>query len=93
MVKVHIPRALSVNSLKLEPGGGPGGAGGRHTEAMTEAEVKLVESFLIQDAEVKKSRSEAARCIKVHLYCQPYFFSTLDRPIGRAGQTILIIFS
>ena len=64
MVKLHIPRALSVNSVKLEPGGGPGGAGGCHGEVRRETEVKLAESVLIQKAEVKKSRLEA-KCMNI----------------------------
>ena len=59
MVQLHIPRALPVNSVKLEPGGGPGGAGGGHAQVCSEAEVQLAESVLGQDAEDKKSRSEA----------------------------------
>ena len=60
MVQLHIPRALSVNSVKLEPGGGPGGAGGGHAEVWSEAKVQLAESVLSQDAKDKKSRSEAS---------------------------------
>ena len=58
MIQLHISRALPVNSVKLELGG-PGGAGGGHTEGGREAEVQLAESVLGQDAEDKKSRSEA----------------------------------
>ena len=64
MVKLHIPQALSVNSVKLEPGGGPGGAGGCHGEVRKETEVQLAESVLIQKAEVKKSRLEA-KCMNI----------------------------
>ena len=60
MVQLDIPRALSVNSVKLEPGGGPGGAGGGHAEVWSEAKVQLAESVLGQNAEDKKSRSEAS---------------------------------
>ena len=59
MVQLHIPRALPVNSVKLEPGGGPGGAGCGHAQVCSEAEVQLAESVLGQDAEDKNSRSEA----------------------------------
>ena len=58
MIQLHISRALPVNSVKLELGG-PGGAGGGHTEGGHEAEIQLAESVLGQDAEDKKSRSEA----------------------------------
>ena len=58
MIQLHVSRALPVNSVKLELGG-PGGAGGGHTEGGREAEVQLAESVLGQDAEDKKSRSEA----------------------------------
>ena len=54
MVQLHIPRALPVNSVKLEPGGGPGGAGGGPAQVCSEAEVQLAESVLGQDAEDKK---------------------------------------
>ena len=59
MIQLHVSRALPVNSVKLELGGGPGGAGGGHTEGGREAEVQLAGSVLGQDAEDKKSRSEA----------------------------------
>ena len=59
MVKLHIPRTLPVNSFKLELGGGPGRAGGGLTEVGLETEVQLVVSALVQNAEIKQSRSEA----------------------------------
>ena len=59
MIQLHVSRALPVNSVKLELGGGPGGAGGGHTEGGREAEVQHAGSVLGQDAEDKKSRSEA----------------------------------
>ena len=52
MVKLNIPRALSINSFKLEFGGGPGCAVGGRTEFGREAE--LVFSVLVQNAEVRK---------------------------------------
>ena len=65
MVQPHVPGALSINSVKLEPGGGPGGARGGHTEAGHEVEVQLAESVLRQDAEDKKWRSGANSIIDI----------------------------
>ena len=53
MIQPHVPRALPVNSVKLELSGGPGGAGVRDRGA-NEGEVQLAESVLGQDAEERK---------------------------------------
>ena len=80
MVKVHIPRALSVNSLKLQPGGGPGGAGGGHFEVRSVAEVKLVDSVLIQNTEVRKWRSQDNCMNIINLISSPHWTNLLDGP-------------
>ena len=56
---MNISRTLPINSFKLELGGGPGGAVGGLTEAGLEIKVQLVVSALVQNAEVRKLRSEA----------------------------------
>ena len=53
MIQPHVPRAHPVNSVKLEPSGGPGGAGVGDRGA-NEGEVQLAESVLGQDAEERK---------------------------------------